>query len=161
GSAGDNIYPSQSNPSNDTTTISTYSFTFNGYTYNYYHVTDSIGNPVPGTGPNDVYQNHFYDDFYAPGVRSITVDSGHGTYVVNDTSNFSRYTLLETGGATDSVNVNGNHGNLDVANGGGEDFVTVGNGTLGAVQGNVYVGGAGATALTVLDQNDTTPKQTA
>jgi hypothetical protein len=76
------------------------------------------------------------------------------TFNVNDTSNFYYYTYLSTGAGSDVVNVNGTTGFIYVYNGGGQDYVYAGNGTMSSINGSVYVYGAGSTYLYVLDYND-------
>jgi acrosin len=76
------------------------------------------------------------------------------TYNINDTSNFYYYTFLSTGAGSDTVNVNGTTGFIYVYNGGGQDYVYVGKGTLAGVNGSVDVYGAGSTYLYVYDYSD-------
>jgi hypothetical protein len=78
------------------------------------------------------------------------------TFNVNDTSNFYYYTYLSTGAGSDVVNVNGTTGFIYVYNGGGQDYVYAGNGTMSSINGSVYVYGAGSTYLYVEDYNDAT-----
>jgi acrosin len=82
--------------------------------------------------------------------------SAGSTYNVNDTPNLSYYTSLNTGAGGDTVNVNATTGGLEVPNGGGQDFVYVGNGTVAGIKGLVNVDGPGSTYLYVRDGSDTT-----
>jgi hypothetical protein len=78
------------------------------------------------------------------------------TYNVTDTPNVLYYTDLITGAGNDNVLITGTTGSLNVSNSGGDDGVSVGNGTLANVNGTVNVSGAGSTSLYVEDFNDVT-----
>jgi hypothetical protein len=87
----------------------------------------------------------------------IAGSAAGSTYTVTDTPNVIYWTDLITGaGSSDTVNVNGTTGALNVVNWGGTDSVNVGSGTLANVNGAVSVSGAGSTNLIVDDSNDAT-----
>jgi hypothetical protein len=88
----------------------------------------------------------------------ITGSSVGSTYNVNNTSSLYYYTVLSTGTGSDTVNINGTTGTLYVSNGGGQDLVSVGNGTLAGINGQVNVNGYGSTYLYIKDGNDTTTR---
>jgi hypothetical protein len=88
GSPGEQIYSQQNNASDDTVTITEGSL----FGIGTYRVSVTIGNPVPGAGPNRT----FIGTFVAATVNSITVDAGDG----NDkfTLDFSGGKLIPSGG---------------------------------------------------------------
>jgi hypothetical protein len=93
------------------------------------------------------------------GVTYLGVYGGSGgnTWTVNDTSNFFSDTYLSSGAGNDQVNVLGTTGTLYVEGAGGQDGVTIGNGTVANVKAFVGVSNAsGATALRTDDSADTT-----
>ena len=94
------------------------------------------------------------------GVTYLVIDgsAAASTYTVTDTPNLRFSTDLTTGTGNDTVNVSGTSGFLAVYNRGGSDTVNVGNGTLAGINGTVDVSGAGSTALSILDGNDTTSR---
>jgi hypothetical protein len=97
------------------------------------------------------------------GVVGLTVYGGVGgnMWDVSNTSNFLNGTLLQTGSGSDTVNVQGTTGLLNIDNNGGSDTVTVGSmapsrgGTVANILGTVSASGPGATQLAVDDSGDT------
>src|SRR5262249_25439911 len=103
GSAGDNVYTGQSNPSNDTISISLITSLFHGMPVTYYKVSESIGNYVPGTGPNSTLTSVFA----ASQVKQISIQPGDGSNVVNILNTLSTTTVNIFSTSSDTVNVGG------------------------------------------------------
>jgi hypothetical protein len=128
GSHGDDIYPSQANPSNDTIILDTEAGAAIGAPFDSITVSVSIDNPTPGTGPNIPFLGGFLDDPSV--VKSISVDSGDGS---------------------DTIDVNSTEAlPLTITNGGTANIV-LGTGNLGALAGRVAVNGSGSDSLTLDD----------
>jgi len=100
------------------------------------------------------------------GVTELHIlgSSGNSTYTVNNTSNISGGTTLQTGRGSDTVNVLATTGGLNISNRGGVDQTYVGTtstayntatGSLAGILGSVDVNGAGAIRLYVDDSGDT------
>jgi hypothetical protein len=130
GSHGENIYPSQNNPSNDIITLDTH---LDGLSQTVIDVYVQIGNPTPGTGPNPTYSQ----SYYANGVTSVTVDSGDGNDIIN---------VKRTAAGTPTTVILGN----------GNNAVTVGDSGLYNSSPVTVIGGNGSNALYVNDQNNAT-----
>jgi hypothetical protein len=119
-------------------------------TLNSYSLTGLSGGPIYYTPTASATGGVTLLAIYGPAAGS--------TFTVNDTPSLYYYTSLQTGAGSDTVFVNGTTGALYVYNSGGQDYVYVGNGTLGAVNGFVYVYGAGSTYLYVQDGSDATSR---
>jgi Ca2+-binding RTX toxin-like protein len=91
-------------------------------------------------------------------LLSVYGPAAGSTFNVYDTPDLYLLTVLNTGAGDDTVNVSGTTGTLYVYNAGGQDAVTVGDGTLAAVNGFVDVYGTGSTALFVNDGGDGTAR---
>ncbi len=90
------------------------------------------------------------------GVIYLEVDSGSGgnTFNIQDTSSFYLETLLDPGTGTDTVNIYGTTGGLDIYNP-GTDSTWVGLGSMANINGWVNAYGPGSTKLYLDDLNDT------
>lgn len=119
GSSLNPVYASENAPSNDAITVEQIDF----FGAPRFQVSVSIGNPVPGTGPNTLYRTLLDPAF----VNSITVKGGDG----ND--------LIIVKGISDGTSVN-------IYGGSGDDIITVD----GATPGFIF-GGAGRDTITVND----------
>jgi acrosin len=98
GSSGAKIFPQQSNPSNDTITLDTFSF----LGLDFVCASVSIGNPVPGSGPNPTYTTCEL----AGSVTSISVDGGDGNDTINILRSASGVPITITSSAGhDTVNI--------------------------------------------------------
>ena len=122
---------------------------------------DFYDGQITGIAPAPInFSTNPNTDVPGMGELGIYVDgaSGNSTFNIHDTSVLGRNggTLLQTGGGEDTVNVLGTTGYLTVRNQGGLDTTTIGAaGSLGAIKGQVWVGGGdGPTAVTNLSLDD-------
>jgi hypothetical protein len=136
-------------------------------------VASMYGGVLTGLSPAPIYWTANAPGTYTGGVASLKIYRGSGgnTWTIHDTGSFYYGSYLSAGSGTASnstVNVLATTGLLYVDGGNDAQNVVIGSnalatsaGTLAGIKGQVFVAGAGPTALTVDDSGDTAPHSAA